>query len=98
MTLPVFRGNTVQRGYGLGGLFKGLFTKAVPLLTSTAKVAGTHLLESALKETGVKRKALNVNKKQPMKKPRIANKKSIKAKTSKRKRSQKVPANVVEAF
>ena len=30
--LPVFRGGTIQRGYGLGGLFRGLLWTAAPVL------------------------------------------------------------------
>ena len=29
---PVFVGEPLQHGYGLGGLFRGLFRKAVPIL------------------------------------------------------------------
>ena len=47
-SLPVFRGTPTQRGYGLGGIFKGILAKAVPVFKSTAKVAGEHLLTSVL--------------------------------------------------
>ena len=30
--IPVFVGQPLQHGYGLGGIFRGLFRKAVPLL------------------------------------------------------------------
>ena len=53
--LPVFRGVSVQQGYGIGNLISGLFRQAVPLLSktilpvlkSTAKRAGKTLLRSS---------------------------------------------------
>lgn len=96
-TLPVFRGSPTQRGYGLGGIFKGMLSKAAPILKDTAKVAGEHLFKTVLNEmsSGVKRKSLDVNR--PIKKRRMA-KKTIKATKKKRKASHKVPAGIVEAF
>ena len=35
----VFRGSPLQRGHGLGGLFKTLFRVAVPLIRHTAPIA-----------------------------------------------------------
>ena len=38
--LPGFRGVGIQRGYGLGSMFRSLFRSAIPLLKSGAKTLG----------------------------------------------------------
>ena len=35
--MPVYSGSVMQRGYGLGGLFKGLATSLIPLLPKVGK-------------------------------------------------------------
>ena len=47
-SIPVFRGARMQRGYGLGGMLKGLFKSAVPLLKQGGKVIGKNALQSGL--------------------------------------------------
>jgi hypothetical protein len=44
--LPYFAGAHVQRGHGLGGLFKSLGAALLPVLKSGAKFAGKELLSS----------------------------------------------------
>lgn len=44
--LPAFHGVRIQRGYGLGGLLKGLFRAAVPLFKQGAKVVGRTALKT----------------------------------------------------
>ena len=44
--LPAFHGARVQRGYGLGGLLKGLFRVAVPLFKQGAKAVGRTALKT----------------------------------------------------
>ena len=44
--LPAFHGARVQRGYGLGGLLKGLFRAAVPLFKQGAKAVGRTALKT----------------------------------------------------
>ena len=46
--LPVFRGNRVQRGHGLGSMFKGLLKSVVPLVKSGAKSLGKQALSTGL--------------------------------------------------
>ena len=46
--LPVFRGNIVQRGHGLGSMFKGLLKTVVPLVNSGAKSLGKQALSTGL--------------------------------------------------
>ena len=46
--LPVFRGNRVQRGHGLGNMFKGLLKSVVPLVKSGAKSLGKQALSTGL--------------------------------------------------
>lgn len=44
--LPVFRGSSFQRGYGLGSFFKSLARSAIPLLKKGAKTVGKALLNT----------------------------------------------------
>ena len=44
--MPVFRGSPWQVGYGLGGLFRTLARKAMPLIKSGAKALGNIALKS----------------------------------------------------
>ena len=44
--LSAFHGARVQRGYGLGGLLKGLFRAAVPLFKQGAKAVGRTALKT----------------------------------------------------
>ena len=46
--LPVFRGNRVQRGHGLGSMFKGLLKSVVPLVKSGATSLGKKALSTGL--------------------------------------------------
>lgn len=54
-SIPVYHGDVIQEGYGLGGLISGLFRSAfplikkaaIPILKSGAKAAGQHLLKTA---------------------------------------------------
>ncbi|KAI8511959.1 hypothetical protein Bbelb_110590 [Branchiostoma belcheri] len=46
--LSVYRGRSMQRGYGLGGIFRGLLRSAVPLLKRGAKSVGRHALRSGI--------------------------------------------------
>jgi len=45
-TLPVFKGQTIQRGSGLGGVFSKIFKGIAPVLKSVAKTAGKQLINS----------------------------------------------------
>jgi type IV secretory pathway TrbL component len=47
--INVFRGSNYQRGYGLGSILSGLSRMAIPILKSTAKAAGKHLLKRGSK-------------------------------------------------
>ena len=42
-----YRGARFQRGYGIGGIFKGLARYAIPLFKQGAKVAGKRALQAA---------------------------------------------------
>lgn len=44
--LPVFRGATRQRGYGLGGIFTKLFQGIAPVLKNVAKSAGKQIIKT----------------------------------------------------
>ena len=44
--LPAFHGVRLQRGYGLGGLLRGLFRAAVPLFKQGAKAVGHAALKT----------------------------------------------------
>ena len=46
--LPAFHGARVQRGYGLGSIFKGLFRWVMPHLQQGAKVLGTKALQTGV--------------------------------------------------
>ncbi|DAC80270.1 TPA_asm: cupiennin [Branchiostoma lancelet adintovirus] len=46
--MMVYRGRSIQRGYGLGGIFRGLFRSAVPLLKRGAKAVGKQALRSGI--------------------------------------------------
>ena len=48
MTLPVYHGRSIQRGYGLGGIFRGLFRSALPFLKQGAKTVGRQALRSGI--------------------------------------------------
>jgi hypothetical protein len=43
-----FRGARMQRGYGIGGIFKSLARYAIPLLEQGAKVVGKRALQAAV--------------------------------------------------
>ena len=45
--VDVFRGTRMQKGHGLGGLFRGLFKSAMPLLKSGMKAAAPMLKRGA---------------------------------------------------
>lgn len=45
-SLPVFRGSTRQRGYGLGNIFSKVFSGLLPLVKSVAKTAGKQLIST----------------------------------------------------
>lgn len=47
----IFRGTRIQRGYGIGGLFRGLFKSVKPLLKSGVKTF-TPLLKKGVKSVG----------------------------------------------
>lgn len=47
-TLPGFRGASVQRGYGLGSMFRSLFRFAFPLVKSGAKTVGKTALNTGI--------------------------------------------------
>lgn len=46
--LNYYQGTTLQKGYGLGGVFRSLFRAAVPLFKSGAKTVGKQLFSSGL--------------------------------------------------
>ena len=46
--LPVYYGRSMQRGYGLGGIFRGLLRSAVPLLKRGAQNVGRQALRSGM--------------------------------------------------
>lgn len=54
--LPAFRGGAVQRGYGLGSVFRGLYRWAIPHLRSGIKAVGQHALKE---DVGVAQDVLN---------------------------------------
>ena len=45
---PVFAGSRMQRGYGLGSIFSGLFKAATPLLKRGAKALGKQALSTGM--------------------------------------------------
>ena len=45
-TINVFRGRRFQRGHGIGGVLKGLFRSAMPLIKKGAKSLGNLALET----------------------------------------------------
>ena len=45
-SFPVFVGQPLQHGYGLGGMLRGLFSKAVPILKKGALQAGERALKA----------------------------------------------------
>lgn len=47
--LPVFRGDLIQEGYGLGGILSGLFRKAIPIFAPILKEGAKTLGRAALK-------------------------------------------------
>ena len=49
--MSVYRGRGVQRGHGLGGLFKGIFRVAVPIIRRTVLKAGKKALKTIGKRT-----------------------------------------------
>jgi hypothetical protein len=44
--MAIYRGNALQRGHGLGGLFKSLFKLAAPIVRRTAVRAGKKALKT----------------------------------------------------
>lgn len=47
--LPIFRGKTIQRGSGIGGVFSRMFRGILPMIKEGAKTAGKQLLSSGVK-------------------------------------------------
>ena len=47
--MAIYRGNALQRGHGLGGLFKGLFRTAAPIIRRTGKKILKSVGQRALK-------------------------------------------------
>lgn len=47
-----FQGTRYQRGYGLGGILKGLFRAAVPLVTKGAKTIGKQAARTGISIAG----------------------------------------------
>ena len=47
-SIPVFRGARMQRGYGLGGMLKGLFKSAMPIFKQGGKLIGKRALQSGI--------------------------------------------------
>ena len=47
-SMPTFRGSTIQRGSGIGGIFSKLRRNVVPILSKGAKLAGKQLLSTGL--------------------------------------------------
>lgn len=47
-TMNVFRGRRSQRGHGIGGVLKGLFRSAMPLIKKGAKSLGKIALETGV--------------------------------------------------
>ena len=45
-SFPVFIGQPLQHGYGLGGIFRGLFSKAVPILKKGLSRVGERALNA----------------------------------------------------
>jgi len=50
--LPAFRGGVMQRGYGIGGIFKGLMRIDAPKLKSIGKQLGASVLKTGLQTIG----------------------------------------------
>ena len=46
--LPGFKGVGIQRGYGLGSMFRSLFRSAIPFLKSGAKAVGKAALKTGM--------------------------------------------------
>lgn len=44
--MRIYRGRALQRGYGIGGLFKNAFRMAVPLLKKVGKTMGKRVLKA----------------------------------------------------
>lgn len=52
--IPVYSGTVLQRGYGIGGIFRGLANGLIPLLPKIGKIVGkTALAVAADKMSGV---------------------------------------------
>ena len=45
-SIPVFRGLTRQRGYGIGGIFSKMFQSIAPVLKNVARSAGKQLVKT----------------------------------------------------
>ena len=45
-SIPVFRGLTRQRGYGIGGIFSKMFQRIAPVLKNVARSAGKQLVKT----------------------------------------------------
>ncbi|MCP4495047.1 MAG: hypothetical protein GY820_48270 [Gammaproteobacteria bacterium] len=45
--LPAFSGSAYQRGYGLGGVFKGLMRFVMPMVKQAGKAVGKQVLRTA---------------------------------------------------
>lgn len=50
--VPYFAGPVYQRGHGLGGLFRGLFRFAMPLIKQGARTVGRQALQTGMQVAG----------------------------------------------
>ena len=50
--LPAFRGGVMQKGYGLGGIFKGIMRSVAPQLKQGLAVVGKRALKTGLETLG----------------------------------------------
>lgn len=69
-SFPVFIGQPLQHGYGLGGIFRGLFSKAVPILKKSLTRVGERALNAgarALADVGENDTSLKTAVKRQMK-------------------------------
>ena len=95
--LPAYRGIVMQRGYGLGGLFKGLMRSVTPHIKQGLKSVGKKALKTGLEvisdisqggnlKQSLKRRAIQNAKEliqQPSKKQKVSKTKNIRASTAK---------------
>ena len=50
--LPAFRGGVIQKGYGLGGIFKGILKSVTPKLKKSLAYVGKRALKTGLESLG----------------------------------------------